>query len=210
MTNAITAPADVAYTSLMRLQTEYDQLTTEITEIQANMDTLLSPRQERAQAIMAEASMIAKSIYLGKMRDPEGKYSLSPTYKTKRTTKIDVDQLRVTHPEIYSRVKPYVTDNTAMDILEAANGGMEQVMELLRGIDADTYDKKAKIRIGDLEKVIGTPEREQLVSEGIIEDGIITVGEPRLCLIGFADALASQKRGRKAKPAGLGEGEDDE
>jgi len=207
MTETDIAPAESPYATLQRLKDEYDQINEELEEIRT---TLIAPREEQISAIMAEAEMIAKTIYLGSIRDPEGKLTLSPTYKTRRTTKIDIDKLRANHPEIYGRVRPYVTDNIAMDILEAANGSMDQVQALLRGINKDIYDAKAKVRVPDLERAINPPEREVLVSEGIIEDGIITVGEPWVCSAAFAAAVKSQKRGRKTKPAEIEEGEDDE
>jgi len=134
MTETTISPAESPYATLLRLRSEYDAVTAELEEIRSQ---LISPREVQVAAILAEAEMIAKSIYFGKIADPAGRYTLSPTYKTRKTTKIDVDKLRASHPEIYGRVTPYVSDNTAMDIRERANGGLDQVQELLRNIDQD-------------------------------------------------------------------------
>lgn len=208
MTETTMSPAESPYATLLRLQTEYDQLQAVIDMI---TNDLIAPRQERAMAIMEEAALIAKVIYTGKLEDPDGLYALSSTYKTRRTTKIDVEQLRIKHPEIYARAKPYVSDNVAMDILVAQRGSMDDVQDLLKGINPDVFEERAKIKKDDLERAINPPEREQLVSEGIIEDGFVTVGEPRLCSIGLAKVFEDRKtKGRRKKPAEIEEGDDDE
>jgi len=184
-----TAVCETPFQMLARLTAEADALEEERAEL-----------EERIKANNAERIMVAQKIYADKLTDAN--LSLSPTFKMRKQTKVNNAELRDNFPEIWKRSSPYVSDNAAMDILEAAHGGnMDEVQDILRTMSPELYAEKAKVKTTTLEKVITASERMELEQAGVLRVEYVPVGEARVMSAQFAAALKSQRQPKTLKAA---------
>lgn len=184
-----TAVCETPFQMLARLTAEADALEEERAEL-----------EERIKANNAERIMVAQKIYADKLTDAN--LSLSPTFKMRKQTKVNNAELRDNFPEIWKRSSPYVSDNAAMDILEAAHGGnMDEVQDILRTMSPELYAEKAKVKTTTLEKVITASERMELEQAGVLRVEYVPVGEARVMSAQFAAALKSQRQPKALKAA---------